>query len=67
MQIKARRDGKERVELDKLINKRQRLDRIEETIRKCKGIKHVHRRLALGRQQIVSSKDRNENTIECRD
>ena len=74
MQIKSRRDEVERAELNKLINKRQRLERrkrnmayIEETIRKGKSIKQAQRKLALGRQQMISLKDDNGGTIKCRD
>ena len=74
LQIKSRRDEIERAELNKLINKRQRLEKrkrnmdyIEETIRKGKSIKQAQRRQAVGRQQMISLKDRNGDIIKCRD
>ena len=74
LQIKSRRDEVERAELNKAINKRQRLEKrkrnmdfIEETIRKGKSIKQAQRKLALGKQQIISLKDDNGDIIKCRD
>ena len=74
MQVKTKRDEIERAELNKLINKRQRqerrkrnMDKIEETIRRGKSLKPIQRKLALGKQQMISLKDKNGEIIKCRD
>ena len=72
--MKTQRDEIERAELNKLINrirreeKRKRnLDLVEETIQNGKSLKTASRRLALGKQQMISLRDDNGEIIKCRE
>ena len=72
MQVKTQKDEIERAELNKLINKRQReekrkrkLDLVEETIQKEKRLKSANRKIALGKQQMISLRDNNGEIINC--
>ena len=62
----------ESAELNKLINRRRReetrkgnLDLVEETIQNGKSLKTANRKLALGKQQMISLKDDNGEIINC--
>ena len=72
--MKTQRDEIERAELNKLINKRRReekrkknLDLVEEAIQNGKSLKTANRKLALGKQQMISLRDDNGEIIKCRE
>ena len=74
IQVKTQRDEIERAELNKLINKRRmeekrkrNVDLVEENIQKGKSLKTANRKLALGKQQMISLKDDNDEIINCRE
>ena len=74
MQVETQRDEIEREERNKLINKRRReekrkrnLDLLEETIQNGKNLKTANRKLALGKQQMISLRDDNGEIIKCRE
>ena len=62
--MKTQRCEIERAELNKLINKRRREEKrkgnlalVEETIQNGKSLKTANRKLALGKQQMISLRD----------